>query len=177
LRRAQALLDLQERAFSMDIITHHIDSLLVKQAFSRLAAETSIVTLIDQNQVRMGLTVTAVTAVSLEPPLVLVCVNNHSRTIPVFKAGGPFAINMLRLDQKWIGMQFASQVEDKFAQVDTVPGKHGGLLIKDTLASFECEPFAIHEAGDHHIIVGRILDIHIGPDARPLVYYRSQFLD
>lgn len=161
----------------MDTITSQVDSLLVKQAFSRLAAETSIVTLIDQNQIRMGLTVTAVTSVSLEPPLLLVCVNNHSRTIPVFKAGHPFAINMLTLDQKWIAIQFASQVEDKFARVDTVVGAYGGLLIKGALASFECEPTEIHLAGDHHIIVGRILGVHLGPDARPLVYFRSQFLD
>lgn len=161
----------------MDTIMHQVDSLLVKQAFSRLAAETSVVALIDHNQVRMGLTVTAVTSVSLEPPLVLVCVNNHSRTIPVFKSGKPFAINMLSLDQKWIGLQFASQVEDKFAQVETRIGEHGGLLIKDSLASLECEPYSIHLVGDHHIIVGRILGVHLGPDARPLVYFRSQFLD
>lgn len=161
----------------MDTITHQIDSFLVKQAFSRLAAETSIVTLIDQDQVKMGLTVTAVTSVSLEPPLVLVCVYNHSRTIPVFKAGLPFTINMLTLDQKWIGMQFASLVDDKFVQVETALSEHGGLLIKNALASLECEPYAIHPAGDHHIIVGHILHVHLGPDARPLVYFRSQFLD
>jgi flavin reductase (DIM6/NTAB) family NADH-FMN oxidoreductase RutF len=161
----------------MDTLTHQVDSLHVKQAFSRLAAETSVVTLIDSDQVRMGLTVTAVTSVSLEPPLMLVCVNNHSRTIPVFQAGGTFVINMLTLEQKWIGMQFASQMADKFAQVDTSLSEYGGLLIQDTLASLECVPYDIHPAGDHHIVVGRIINVHIGVDARPLVYFRSQFLE
>jgi flavin reductase (DIM6/NTAB) family NADH-FMN oxidoreductase RutF len=161
----------------MDMITHQLDVMRVKQAFSRLAAETSIVTLIDSQQMKMGLTVTAVTSVSLEPPLVLVCVNNHSRTIPVFQAGTPFAINLLTLEQKWIGMQFASQMADKFAQVDTMLSEHGCLVIKDSLACLECMPYAIHLAGDHHIIVGQIVDVHLGGDARPLVFYRSQFLE
>jgi flavin reductase (DIM6/NTAB) family NADH-FMN oxidoreductase RutF len=168
---------LQERAASMDTISPQLDSLLVKQAFSRLAAETSVVTLVGPDQVKMGLTVTAVTSVSLEPPLVLVCVNNHSRTIPVFQAGTPFAINLLSLEQKWIGMQFASQMADKFAQIDAVMSDHGCLVIQGSLACFECVPYAIHPAGDHHIIVGQIIDAHLGADARPLVYFRSQFLD
>lgn len=161
----------------MDTITHQLDVMHIKQAFSRLAAETSVVTLIDSQQIKMGLTVTAVTSVSLEPPLILVCVHNHSRTIPVFQAGTLFAINLLTLEQKWIGMQFASQMADKFAQIDTVLSDHGCLVIRDTLACFECVPYAIHPAGDHHIIVGQIVDVHLGAEARPLVFFRSQFLE
>ena|GEM_PF-4810288 len=94
------LLRYPERVTRMDTIMYQLDSLLVKQAFSRLASETSIVTLIDQDQVKMGLTVTAVTSVSLEPPLVLVCVYNHSRT----SASGQYATSVLPRSVQYISM-------------------------------------------------------------------------
>src|SRR5690606_19373448 len=111
-----------------------------RQAYSRLAAGTSVITMMDHHQVRMGFTATAVTCVSVEPPLVLVCVNNASRTVPVFQSGATFVINLLTSEQEWIGMQFASRAEDKFENVDWSISSTGGLHLHDTLAAMECVP-------------------------------------
>ncbi len=154
-----------------------LDHKQLKQVYSSLAAGTSVITMIDQQQVRMGFTATAVTCVSVEPPLVLVCVNNASRTIPVFQSGATFVINLLTSEQQSLGMQFASRDADKFANVNWSVSSTGGLHLGDTLASMECVPHEIYPAGDHHIVIGRVTDIRMGADdVQPLVFFRSHFM-
>src|SRR5262245_8863338 len=100
-----------------------------QQALSRLAAGTSIVTVMDENGVKMGLTATAVTSVSLEPPMVLVCINANSRTIAPLQAGRSFVVNFLSQSQQNIAMQFASRAEDKFAGVRYFVSENDGIHI------------------------------------------------
>ena len=159
----------------MEMLTT-IDQAQLKQSFSRIAASTSVITLVDEQQGKMGFTATTVTSVSVEPPLILVCVNNLSRTVPVFQSGSRFVINLLTDKQQLIGMRFASRDADKFVDVSYTIRPTGALYLNDTLASLECTPHEIYPAGDHHIVIGRVMDIHIGEDEQPLVFFRSRFM-
>lgn len=148
----------------------------MRQAYSRLAAGTSVVTLMDESGVKMGLTVSAVTSVSLEPPLMLVCINSLSRVIAPMERGTPFVINLLAQEQASLGMQFAMRDGDKFAGVETRLTAGGALALTGTLAAFECVPHELIPAGDHVVVIGRVVNVDIGSDGQPLVFYRSTFL-
>lgn len=147
-----------------------------RQALGRLAAGTTVVTLTNDQGVKMGFTATAVTSVSLEPPLVLVCINNRSRTIDALANGAPFVLNFMAAEQEALALRFASQTPDKFAGVDYSIGANGSIHLAGALASIECVPQQMYSAGDHEIVVGRVIDTHIGADQPPLVYFRSQFI-
>lgn len=148
-----------------------------RQALGRLAAGTSIVTTRDQDGNKLGLTATAVTSVSLDPPLVLVCIDNRSRTIAPLRADAPFIIHFLAADQEAIARQFASPVPDKFAGVAYHLTESGCPQLEDVLASVECVPHHIYPGGDHTIFVGRVVDVRLGSDdAQPLMYFRNRFL-
>lgn len=153
-----------------------LDTQCLRQAYSRLAAGTSVVTMIGNDGLKIGLTVSAVTSVSIEPPLMLVCINSKSRAIDALQGGRPFVINLLSRPQEAIGMQFASRETDKFAGVAYYTANSGTPHLLDTLANIECIPQEIVGAGDHHVVIGRVVDVRIGSDAPPLVFFRSQFM-
>lgn len=153
-----------------------LDAQQLRQAYSRLAAGTSVVTMIAADGSKIGLTVSAVTSVSIEPPLMLVCINSKSRAIDVLEGGAPFVINLLERSQEAIGMQFASREPDKFAGVVHYTTDSGALYLADTLANIECIPHEIVPAGDHYVVIGRVTNVQIGGDESPLVFFRSRFM-
>jgi flavin reductase ActVB len=153
-----------------------VDSSGFRRALSRLAAGVSVVTTVDQNGVKLGLTATSVTSVSLEPPLLLVCLGHWSRAIAPLQAGTPFVVHFLDADQEHLAQHFATSLPDKFAGVAHRLTANGCPRLESALASVECIPQQICPAGDHTIVVGRVLDIQIGDEERlPLVYFHRQF--
>ena len=153
-----------------------LDAQQLRQAYSRLAAGTSVVTMMAQDGTKIGLTVSAVTSVSIEPPLMLVCINSKSRAIEALERGGTFVINLLARSQETIGMQFASREQDKFAGIAHYTTGTGALYLTDTLANIACIPHEMVPAGDHFVVIGRVTDVQIGGDAPPLVFFRSRFM-
>ena len=149
-----------------------------RQALSRLAAGTSILTTRDRDGHLLGLTATAVTAVSLEPPLVLVCVDNLARTATALQAHAPFVVHFLAAEQEAIARHFASHVTDKFAEVTYRLTANGCPRLEGVLASVECVPYQVYPGGDHSIAVGRVVAVQVSDaDPPPLIYFRSQFLN
>ena len=149
-----------------------------RRALSQLAAGTSIVTTRGQDGYKLGLTATAVTSVSLDPPLALVCVDNRTRTAAALKAHAPFVIHVLAASQESLARHFASRVPDKFAGVAHSLTASGCPLLEGALATIECLPYHIYSGGDHTIAVGRVIEVQVsGDDTPPLIYFRSQFLN
>jgi flavin reductase (DIM6/NTAB) family NADH-FMN oxidoreductase RutF len=147
-----------------------------RQTLSRLAAGTSIVTTHDQDGQKLGLTATAITAVSLDPPLVLVCVDKRARTAAALSAQAPFIVHFLAAGQAALAIQFASPIPDKFAGVSYMLMASGCARIDGVLASIECVAYQLFPGGDHLIVIGRVVETQIGDEnALPLVYFRSQF--
>jgi 3-hydroxy-9,10-secoandrosta-1,3,5(10)-triene-9,17-dione monooxygenase reductase component len=124
-----------------------------------------------------GLTTNAVTSLSLDPLLLLVCFDNASRTLPVVRQSRRFAVNILRAGQEDLARIFASKrvAEEKFDAV-THTVAHGVPVIDDALAWIACDLQSLQEAGDHTIGIGRVTHLS-GDDAGddPLVFFRGRF--
>ena len=121
-----------------------------------------------------GLTASAFSSVSLDPPLVLICVDHKSQSYPALREAGRFAINVLHHEHEPISRRFASTRLDKF---DGVPFRLGALglpLIEGALAQLECRTVSAHVEGDHTIFVGRVEAGEAG-EGEPLLYYRGRY--
>lgn len=164
---------------SLDTLTQprSVEAADFRQALSRLAAGVSIVTTVDRDGHKLGLTATAISSVSLDPPLVLACIDNRSRTIEAIEDGAQFIIHFLAEEQEALARQFASRSDDKFAGVDYEWSAGGAPRLTGALASVECVTYAWYPGGDHTILVGRVVDVQLSDaDAGPLLYFRGQFL-
>jgi 3-hydroxy-9,10-secoandrosta-1,3,5(10)-triene-9,17-dione monooxygenase reductase component len=123
-----------------------------------------------------GLTTNAVTSVSLDPVLILVCFDNDSRTLPVVRDSGRFAVNVLRAGQEELALVFASKrlASEKFEAVSHRV-VNGMPLLDDVLAWLTCDLEALHPAGDHTIGVGRVTSLDADDGGEPLVFFRGRF--
>jgi flavin reductase (DIM6/NTAB) family NADH-FMN oxidoreductase RutF len=122
-----------------------------------------------------GLTTNAVTSLSLDPLLLLVCFENSSRTLPVVRESRRFAVNVLRAGQEDLAAAFASKriAEEKFESV-THTVAHGVPVLDDALAWVACDLVELLPGGDHTIGIGSVIDG--GASAgEPLVFYRGGY--
>ena len=124
----------------------------------------------------VGLCIGSFTSVSLHPPLVAFCAGDSSTSYPRIEAAGHFCVNILAEEQEEIARVFADTGDDKFAGIGWRPSVvTRAPVINDVLAWIDCQIEAIHEAGDHWIVVGRVLDLEIGHEGGPLVFFRGGF--
>lgn len=152
-----------------------IDQDAFKEALRRWASGVTVVT--SRSGKRMhGMTVSAFSSVSADPPLVLVCANQSSITHGIIEEGGVFVVNILASHQQEISNVFASsELEDsRLERVSWTAGSTGAPLIDGALASLECRVASAHREGSHTIYVGRVEAVH-GTDAEPLVYFRGGY--
>lgn len=144
-----------------------------------VAASVTVVTATHEGR-HHGLTVSAFASVSLDPPLVLVCIDKRSTSLPAIELSGGFTVNFLAGHATDVAMHFASKDEDKFAAIahraPTV-GVAGPWLPDHVYAYFECETAETIDAGDHDVLIGRVLygeRVNLG---QPLVYWDRGFVD
>lgn len=123
----------------------------------------------------VGFTCQSFSAVSIDPPLVLLCPGTTSTTWPRVRATGAFAVNILAAEQAALSREFARAVTDRFSGVAWRPGPVAGAPIIDgVLTWLECRIDAEHPAGDHHIVLGRVLAME-ATDGEPLIFFRGAF--
>jgi len=125
-----------------------------------------------------GLTTTAVMSVSLDPPLVAVGVGRSSRTLGPLRVARRFAVHVLPHDREEVATVFASKAPDKFAGLTVRPGAGDvPVLADDARHVLECETWAEVEAGDHVLLVGRVVRVHAAEadDRRALVHFDRRF--
>lgn len=151
-----------------------VEPALFRNALGRFAAGVTVVTTVGRDQAPYGLTATAFTSVSLDPPLVLVCIDKKSETYPHFAASGAFAVNFLARDQEEISKRFAVSGGDKFAGTDWQPGYLGAPLLAGTIGHVECRIFHSYDGGDHTIYVG-LVESAAAAEGQPLVYFRGAY--
>ena len=123
-----------------------------------------------------GMTVSAFSSVSADPPLVLVCANRSSTTHEVIETGGLFTVNILASHQADVSSIFASSKHEdtRFDHVPWSHGETGSPIIDGALASLECTVTSAHQEGSHTIYVGRVEAVH-ARDAQPLLYYNGGY--
>ena len=121
-----------------------------------------------------GFTANSFTSVSLDPPLVLVCVGREMENFDVYRRCSRFAINVLGDSQRAISHRFATEHPDRFAGLRRREGSHGLPILDGCIATLACATWRRIEAGDHMILVGRVLECE-DSTARPLVYWRGSY--
>jgi len=123
-----------------------------------------------------GCTANAVASLSLEPPLMLVCLDRAASTHPRMLAARSFAINVIRAgdENEALARAFAATSDDKFSGVPHQAGTTGAPILDAALAWLECELDRTYEGGDHTIFVGRVVDATVR-DGEPLVFHRGRF--
>jgi flavin reductase (DIM6/NTAB) family NADH-FMN oxidoreductase RutF len=151
-----------------------IDSSTFRAVLGRLASGVSVVTTVDTSGRDHGMTVSALCALSLDPPLVLLCVDKSATMHSPLVAAAHFAVNLLSLDQESLSRRFAESNDTKFDGIAVTRQTSGCALFDGALAHLECAMWAQHEGGDHTIFVGRVLRAD-ARDADPLLHYRGGY--
>jgi flavin reductase (DIM6/NTAB) family NADH-FMN oxidoreductase RutF len=137
----------------------------------------AIVTTLEPDGTPRGLTTNAVTSVSAEPPILLVCVARNSRTLPALLHTKRFVVNFMRDDHAELCALFASKADDKFANVSWTPGAGGiPILHEGAIAHAECTTLEEHDVGDHVVVLGLVEGAAPpDPDEVPIVYFRKEY--
>ena len=145
-----------------------------RRTMGLFATGVTVVTLLDDAGKPQGLTANSVTSVSLNPPLLLVCVDRGAVCFPCFKGGRGFAVNILTEAQEDLSRRFASRLENKFEGVPYRPGVLGAPLLKGCLGYLECRIVQAFPGGDHVIFVGEVVRGEAS-EGQPLLFYQGRY--
>jgi len=145
------------------------------RTLTRVPAPVTVVTTVDHGGRRFGFTGSAFSSLSLDPPLVLVCLAKTASTHAAFVAADRFLVNILAHDQHEVATRFATSGIDRFAAGDMTPAELGLPGLPGAAARLGCAVHAVHEGGDHSILIGRVLSVHIGQET-PLAYLDRGFV-
>ena len=151
------------------------DTAAFRRALGCFVTGVTVVTTRDAGGVPHGFTANSFTSVSLEPPLVLVCVGHEVESLDVFRRCAHFAVNVLADSQQAIANAFATELPDRFAGVRWREGSYGSPILEGCVASLECASWRRIEAGDHMILVGRVLAFEDSTGG-PLAFCRGSYL-
>ena len=150
------------------------DAATYRTVLGHFATGVVLVTAIDGDE-PVGMACNSFTSVSLEPPLVLFCAAKSSTTWPRIRTSGKWAANILDEDGEEVCRLFAQKGADRFARIAYAPGRTGSPILEDALAFADCETIAEHDAGDHVIVVGRVVELGYQHEGKPLLFYRGGY--
>ncbi|MEO8180469.1 MAG: flavin reductase family protein [Deltaproteobacteria bacterium] len=147
-------------------------SAALARAFSQFTSGVTIVTAASGGAT-CGMTASSFTSLSVDPPLVLLCLGNATRTLDAVKRSQHFAVSVLAEHHSCLAQGFAGTAPERWApfeHYDWRGGSTGAPVLEDSLAWFDCRLAATHQGGDHSIVVGEVVDFGSNPRARPLLY-------
>ena len=145
-----------------------------RNALSRFASGVTVVSTKDAEGKLHGITVSSFCSVSLQPPMVLICIEKITTSHHAFEESGVFIVNILNDDQSWLSEKFADPLRDKFDGVDFRSGLDGVPILNDALASLECRITFSYHGGDHSIFVGQVENVSLA-DGEPLLYFQGRY--
>ncbi len=151
------------------------DPRTLRDALGCFATGVTVVTCLDPEGRPIGLTANSFTSVSLDPPLLLVCVAKTAASGAALTAAKHFAVNVLQTGQQPASIRFATRDEDRFGSTPWSTGETGAPVLMDSLGVFECAVHAVHEGGDHHILVGEVVKASFDPHLDPLLFFRGRY--
>lgn len=153
-----------------------INADLFRQTMRQFASGISVITTGKLPQVH-GMTATSVTSLSMDPPLILVCIHRSNDTHRILAAGGHFGVNILSEGQVSLSNRFASKGETRysFEDLDLFEGPHGATFFQGCAAAVEAEVCNAFDGGDHTIYVGRVVWASADPVRSPLVHYQGTY--
>lgn len=151
-----------------------------KQGMRSLVGAVTVIAIQGHEGTVAGLTATAVCSLSAEPPSLLVCVNRSASLAPALRHGAEFSVNVLTEAQKDVAQAFGGQSirgPARFAFGDWRRSELDVPLLSGARVSFECSVGEVMDYGSHHVVIGRVIDVHFGDtEARPLLYGDGRYL-
>jgi len=147
----------------------------LRQAFGTFATGIAVIGARAADGSFVGTTVNSFSSVSLAPPLVMFCPARSLGAFDVYSTAQHFSASVLRRDGRAVSERFARSGTGKWQGVKHRIGENGVPLIEGALATFECEVEARHDAGDHLIVLGRVLRLEVPEEADPLLFFRSHY--
>jgi len=151
-----------------------LDPQSFRKTMSRFASGVTVVTARNATGAPVGLTVSAFASLSLDPPMILVCLNKGCHDLAAFQTG-PFAVSVLAEDQEALSRRFAGPRAERFAGLESEAGSNGCPVLPDSLAVVECRTESVFPGGDHDIIIGVVTSLRCHPDKRPLIYFAGGY--
>lgn len=151
-----------------------IDPSQFRQLLGRFATGVTILTVATPEGGPLGMTANSLASVSLQPPLISVCVDREAELHGVILQAREFVVNVLASPQEALARRFSDKHEDRFDGVGYHLSPEGLILLDGALAHVVCQRHAVHPAGDHTIVLGRVVGGATG-DGRPLLYYRGGY--
>jgi 3-hydroxy-9,10-secoandrosta-1,3,5(10)-triene-9,17-dione monooxygenase reductase component len=150
-----------------------VDEVAFREAISHFATGVTVITTTSEGK-PAGMTASAVASLSLDPILLLVCVNNRLPTHTAIEQSKRFVVNVLGEGQEKLALHFARPSADKFASVALKPDRDPPVL-GEAIAWFDCDVHERFPGGDHSIFIGLVRECAATPGRRPLVYFQSRF--
>lgn len=155
-----------------------VNSRAFRDVAGRFATGVSVMTTVLDGDVH-GMTINAFASVSLDPLLVLVCVERNTLMATMVQGSGVFALSFLAEDQQGLSIHFADPFRPlgrlEFESIRTHPAPSGCPLIDGAIGWFDCRVWDLHEGGDHVIVLGEPLALGVGTDAEPLLFFRGAY--
>ena len=152
-----------------------IDPDSFRSVLGRFASGITVITAVDADGRDVGMTVSAFSSVSLQPPLVQACVDRAASMFDALQHAERFGVNVLAAEQEALSRRFAAvESSHRFEGIGYVRGDSGVVLLDDALAHMECTVVSRFDAGDHMLFVGEV-ERATARDARPLLYYRGGY--
>lgn len=146
-----------------------------RAALGRFPSGVTVITTFDNREERpLGITVSAFCSVSLEPPLVLICIDKDAYIHDFLKTFGAFGVNILAEDQTKVSNLFASRNPEMFKEVSYKKGELDLPLLNDVLVNMECRIVQSYEGGDHTIFLGEVVSSDVN-DNNPLLYFHGGY--
>ncbi len=152
-----------------------VDKRAFRQALGSFPTGVAVVTAQPSGEEPMGMTVNSFTSVSLEPPLVLWCVDRKSRRFSAFAEANAFVVSVLGTAHEEVSARLARPGSHLLDGLDLLDTELGPPALADSLAVFECSRYAIHDGGDHAILVGRVLRFARREAGAPLVFFKGRY--
>ena len=151
------------------------DARTLRDALGCFATGVTVVTCLGADGEPAGLTVNSFTSVSLDPPLLLVCLAKRAASSAALIAAESFAVNVLQTGQQPASIRFSTRDEDRFGATPWECGEAGAPILTESLGVFECERHAVHDGGDHHILIGQVVKASFDASLDPLLYFRGKY--
>jgi flavin reductase (DIM6/NTAB) family NADH-FMN oxidoreductase RutF len=145
-----------------------------RSVLGRFASGVTVVTTRGPDETDQGMTVSAFCSVSLDPPLVLICIEKNASVHRALTASDRFAVNILAVNQEQLARRFSIIDIDRFEGVGYSRSQHGIAILDDVLGVVECTRHAMYDGGDHTIILGEVEAAHV-TSGSPLLYYRGGY--
>ena len=147
----------------------------MRHALGHFATGVTVVTGTTLDGDPVGFACQSFASVSLDPPLVLFCADHRGRSWPIMRDTGLFTVNVLHHEQHDIVERFGSPSGARFDGLDWYPSVDGGPSLADALMRIHCSVDQVHVAGDHDVVIGRVLSLDDTGGGRPMLFYRGQF--